>query len=130
MADESLFDHHDAIRLATLGACDYFNIKLAKCGGIHTALKIEAIAQGAGIPCMLGCMWETRLALSAGAHLVSARPHIAFADLDGATGHTSDPISGGITYDGGQIHLPDIPGHGADVEAGVLERLEKVSLTA
>jgi L-Ala-D/L-Glu epimerase / N-acetyl-D-glutamate racemase len=130
MADESLFDHHDAVRLVTLGACDYFNIKLAKCGGIHTALKIEAIAQGAGIPCMLGCMWETRLALSAAAHLVSARPHIALADLDGATGHTLDPVSGGITYDGGQIHLPDIPGHGADVEAGVLERLEKVSLTA
>ena len=130
MADESLFDHHDAYRLASLGACDYFNIKLAKSGGIHTALKIDAIAEGAGIRCMLGCMWETRLALSAGAHLVSARPNIAFADLDGHTGHAEDPISGGITYDSGQIHLPDAPGHGADIPEGVLDRLEQWSISA
>ena len=36
------------MRWDSLGACDYFNIKLAKCGGIHTALKIDAIAEGAG----------------------------------------------------------------------------------
>jgi L-alanine-DL-glutamate epimerase-like enolase superfamily enzyme len=128
MADESLFDHHDAFRLAKLGACDYLNIKLAKCGGIHSALKIEAIAEGAGIQCMLGCMWETRLALSAGAHLVSARRNIAFADLDGATGHSHDPVSGGIVYEAGRIHLPDTPGHGADIKPGILEALEGVSI--
>ena len=130
MADESLFDHHDAYRLASLGACDYFNIKLAKSGGIHTALKIDAIAEGAGIRCMLGCMWETRLALSAAAHLVSARPNITFADLDGHTGHAEDPISGGITYEGGQIHLPDTSGHGADIKAATLGRLDSFSITA
>jgi L-alanine-DL-glutamate epimerase-like enolase superfamily enzyme len=130
MADESLFDHHDATRLVRLGACDYFNIKLAKCGGIHKALKIDAVAEGAGIQCMLGCMWETRLALSAGAHLVSARRNIAFADLDGATAHSQDPVSGGITYEAGQIHLPDAPGHGADIEPGILKALEGVSIAA
>jgi L-alanine-DL-glutamate epimerase-like enolase superfamily enzyme len=130
MADESLFDHHDAFRLARLGACDYFNIKLAKCGGIHNALKIDAIGEGAGIQCMLGCMWETRLALTAGAHLVSARRNLAFADLDGATGHSHDPVRGGITYEDGQIHLPDAPGHGADIESGILEHLEGFSIAA
>ncbi|MDD4191327.1 MAG: dipeptide epimerase, partial [Mangrovibacterium sp.] len=29
MADESVFDHRDAFRLASMGACDYFNIKLS-----------------------------------------------------------------------------------------------------
>jgi len=129
MADESLFDHHDAYRLAGLACCDYFNIKLAKSAGIHTALKIDAVAQAAGIQCMLGCMWESRLALSAMAHLVSARPNIAFADLDGHTGHALDPISGGIVYDGGRISLPDTPGHGAGVEDGFLEGLERWSIS-
>ena len=45
MADESVFDHHDAFRLTAAGCCDYLNIKLAKSGGIHTALKINAIAE-------------------------------------------------------------------------------------
>ena len=124
MADEALFDHHDALHLARIGACDYFNIKLAKCGGIHTALRIVAVAEAAGIPCMLGCMWETRLALSAMAHLVSARPAIAFADLDGHTGHAVDPILGGITYTGGRIDLPEMPGHGAEVDPAFLARME------
>ena len=129
MADESLFDHHDAFRLASQGACDYFNIKLAKSGGIHTALKINAIAEGAGIQCMMGCMAETRLGLSAAAHVVSARPNIAFADLDSAFSQRTDVVTGGITYEGGWIHLPDTPGHGADLKPEVLASLERYSVT-
>ncbi|HTQ28958.1 MAG TPA: dipeptide epimerase, partial [Puia sp.] len=37
MADESVFDHHDAERLIKAGACDYINIKFAKSGGILEA---------------------------------------------------------------------------------------------
>ena len=129
MADESLFDHHDAFRLASMGACDFFNIKLAKCGGIHNALKINAIAEGAGIQCMVGCMSETRLGMSAAAHLVSARPNIVFADLDAAFNHAEDPVIGGISYDGAKITLPDTPGHGADIRAEVLAGLESASIS-
>ena len=128
MADESLFDHHDAFRLASMGACDYFNIKLAKSGGIHTALKITAVAEAAGIQCMVGCMSETRLGLTAAAHLVSARPNIVFADLDSAFGKT-DVVDGGIRYDGGTITLPDDPGHGAELKPGVLESLESCTIS-
>jgi len=128
MADESVFDHHDAFRLAAMGACDYFNIKLSKAGGIHTALKINAVAEAAGIRCMLGSMFETRLGCTAAAHVIAARPNIHFADLDSATGHALDPIVGGMAYDGGAILLPDTPGHGADVEAGFLAALEGVTV--
>jgi L-alanine-DL-glutamate epimerase-like enolase superfamily enzyme len=129
MADESVFDHHDAFRLASMGACDYFNIKLAKSGGIHNALRIDAVAQAAGIQCMVGCMAETRLGLSAAAHLVSARPNIVFADLDSAFSQKVDVVAGGITYDGGQVLLPDAPGHGADIKPEVLSSLEAFDLT-
>lgn len=129
MADESLFDHHDAFRLASMGACDFFNIKLAKCGGIHNALKINAIAEGAGIQCMVGCMSETRLGISASAHLVSARPNFVFADLDAPFGHAEDPVIGGVTFDGGKVNLPDVPGHGADIRADLLASLESVSVS-
>jgi L-alanine-DL-glutamate epimerase-like enolase superfamily enzyme len=130
VADESVFDHHDALRLASMGACDYFNIKLSKAGGIHTALKINGIAEGAGIHCMVGCMTETRLALTAAAHFVSARPNVHFADLDGCLNLAEDPVDGGITYDGGAITLPDAPGHGADIKPDFLETLEGVSISA
>lgn len=124
MADESLFDHHDAFKLASMGCCDYFNIKLAKSGGIHTALKINAIAEGAGIRCMLGCMTETRLGLTAAAHLVSARPNIQYADLDGHLMLKEDPIIGGAHYNVGEINVPDTPGHGADMDPDFLKHCE------
>jgi L-Ala-D/L-Glu epimerase len=127
MADESLFDHYDAFKLASMGACDYFNIKLAKSGGIHTALKINAVAESSGIPCMVGCMTETRLGLSAAAHVVSARPNIRYADLDGFYFLAEDPIVGGAQWKVGEITLPDAPGHGADVDRDFLERCERWS---
>lgn len=39
MADESVFDHHDAKRIIAAGACDYVNIKFSKSGGIWEAKK-------------------------------------------------------------------------------------------
>jgi len=116
MADESLFDHHDALRLASMGAADYFNIKLAKSGGIHTALKINAVAEAAGIPCMLGGMFETRIGISAGAHLIAACPNIVFADLDSINHYSEDPVTGGVVFNGSRVTIPETPGHGADIK--------------
>ena len=126
MADESLFDATDAIRLVREEAVDYFNIKLAKSGGIFEALKINAIAEAAGMPCMIGCMSESRLALTANVHFAAARQNVRFCDLDACFEHAHDPIYGGITYHGYQIELHDTPGIGAEVDSAFLRTLEKV----
>jgi L-alanine-DL-glutamate epimerase-like enolase superfamily enzyme len=128
MADESLFSEQDAFKLAHLGCCDLFNIKLAKSGGIYHALKINAVAEAAGIPCMVGCMTETRLGLTAAAHLVSARENIRYADLDGYLMLVDDPIQGGAEYRVGEIHLPEVPGIGAEVDPVFLKRAEKIRI--
>ncbi|PCI54686.1 MAG: dipeptide epimerase [Alphaproteobacteria bacterium] len=123
-ADESVFDHHDALKLVRLGAADYLNIKLGKAGGIHMGLKINAIAEAAGAKCMIGCFAESRLGLSAAAHLAMARPNIAFIDLDSCYHFKSDPVIGGVTFDdkiGGLLHLPDTPGHGAEIDVSTLD---------
>jgi L-alanine-DL-glutamate epimerase-like enolase superfamily enzyme len=128
MADESVFDHHDAFKLTAGGCCDYLNIKLAKSGGIRTALKIDAVAHACGAKCMLGCMLETRLGLTAAAHLVSARPNIRYVDLDSHLQLTEDPVTGGARWNGGAITLPDDPGIGADLDPAFLERCECVTV--
>lgn len=128
MADESVFDHHDAFKLTAGGCCDYLNIKLAKSGGIHTALKINAVAEACGARCMLGCMMETRLGLTAAAHVISARPNIRYVDLDGHLQLEEDPVIGGARWDGSTITLPDGPGIGADIDAAFLERCERETI--
>lgn len=126
MADEALFSPHDAVRLVKAEACDYFNIKLMKAGGIANSLKIAHIAEGANVRAMVGCMLETRLALTAAAHLMAARKNIIFADLDGNASHTADPVKGGIKVKGGTITLPESPGLGADIDPAFLKSLRRV----
>jgi L-alanine-DL-glutamate epimerase and related enzymes of enolase superfamily len=96
MADESLFSPADAIKLVKEGACEYFNIKLMKAGGILNSLKIAHVAAAANMQCMVGCMLETKLGLTAASHLVASQKNIIFADLDGNSEHKVDPVVGGI----------------------------------
>lgn len=129
MADEALFDDHDAMRLAAAGACDFFNIKLAKSAGIRTALRIDAIGEAAGIPSMVGCMTDAGIAISAAVHLASARRNIVFADLDGADMLAVDPLAGGFSYGpGGELWPATAPGLGVELDPDYLAGLETVTV--
>jgi L-alanine-DL-glutamate epimerase-like enolase superfamily enzyme len=127
MADESVFTHHDAERLIRNKACTYINIKFAKSGGICEAIKINKAAEDNGIPCMLGGMLESRVAITANAHFALAHHNIQFFDLDTClVGHLVDPVIGGITYQGMELILSEAIGIGADVDPEYLKNLEQV----
>lgn len=126
MADETLFFPSDAVRLIQADACDYFNIKLMKAGGITNSLRISMIAEAANIRCMLGCMNETRIALTAAAHVHGAQKNILFADLDGYFSHTVDPVVDGMKVQGGTITLPEKPGLGVDIDPAFLKKLKRI----
>lgn len=81
LADESVFSPSDALRLIKMGGCDMVNIKLMKCGGIYEALKIHRAAADNGIECMLGCMMEGPVSVTAAAHF-AAGTGIGCLDLD------------------------------------------------
>lgn len=82
MADESVHTPSDAIRVIREEAVDLINIKLMKSGGIWNAKKISAIAEAASIPCMIGCMDESSIGITAGVHSAAALRNIQYADLD------------------------------------------------
>lgn len=124
MADESVYTHHDAERMIRNKACTYINIKFAKSGGIREAIQINQVAEQAGIPCMMGGMLESRVALSAKVHFATAFNNVKFYDLDTCLlGHKEDPVTGGVTYEGMKLYLPDTPGIGADVSDDYLKKL-------
>lgn len=126
MADESVYDHHDADRLCRTDGCDYINIKFSKSSGISESLKIQAVAGEYGIPCMIGGMLESRLALAAKAHFAYAAPNVKFFDLDTCmVGHLVDPVIGGVQYDGYSIKLTDGPGIAADISPAFLDQCDK-----
>ncbi|WP_233268772.1 mandelate racemase/muconate lactonizing enzyme family protein [Mucilaginibacter lacusdianchii] len=125
MADESVYTHHDARLQIESGSCDYINIKLAKSGGMNEALKIHDLAALHNIPCMMGGMLESRIALSAKLHLVYSAPNIHFYDMDTCMlGHLEDPCIGGVSYNGYHLDIADAPGIGADADPAFLEKCE------
>ena len=122
VADESVFDHHNAFRILADDAVDYVNLKLSKSGGIRCGQKVAAVVDAAGKSCMIGCMMESRLGLSAAAHLASAMNHFRFFDLDSAHLLADDPIVGGMRYEKDMVVLDESPGIGAEVEGKFLEK--------
>lgn len=126
MADESLFNQHDAVRLIQWNSVDYFNIKLSKSGGIRNGTRIASLAQSAGIQCQVGCFSETRLGISALAHFSLAYANIIHFDMDSPLMLAQDPVVEGISYsEGGTIKVPDHPGIGADIDPTYLHQLPK-----
>jgi L-alanine-DL-glutamate epimerase-like enolase superfamily enzyme len=74
VADESLCTEGDAKSLASLGACQIFNLRLSKCGGILAAVRMHEIARKKGIASQLGCqVGETGILAAAGRQLAVCR---------------------------------------------------------
>jgi len=129
MADESVYHHYDAIKQINSQSCDYINIKFAKSGGINEAIKIHDIAAEHNIPCMMGGMLESRIALSAKLHFVYASPNVKFYDMDTCMlGHLEDPCVGGVLYDGYRLLMPDGIGIGADADERFLTKCERFTV--
>lgn len=126
MADESCGDHHDAERLINLKACHMINIKLGKSGGLFKALKIIQHAGKVGMPLQIGGFMESRLAVTAAAHLALTDNLLHHYDLDTPLMFTEDPVAGGIKYlKNGIVEVPETPGLGAVIDDQYLARAEK-----
>jgi len=129
MADETCCDHHDAKRLIGLKACDMLNIKLGKSGGIYDAVKIIALAEKAKMKIQVGAFMESRLGMTAFAHLALCSDNILHCDFDTPLMFTEDPVSGGLTYhENGVVKVPETAGLGAWIEENLLDKLEKIVL--
>ncbi len=112
MADESAFGPYEVFRLLSLRACDLVNIKLMKAGGLSNAVKIAHFAETMGIQCMMGCMLESKVGITAAASLAAGKRIVTRADLDAAVLLAEDPVVGGVRFDKNQLILSDAPGLG------------------
>jgi len=115
IADESVHSPTDMIRVAREGAADYVNVKLMKSGGLWHGQQIARIAEACWIPCMIGAMTETNLAITAAVHLGIAHKNIQFADLEVGTREELCIFrKGGVVLAGGALCLdePEAPGLG------------------
>ena len=112
-ADESLVTASDAISLANSPkACNFFNIKLMKCGGISEALKISRTASANNINLMWGCNDESIISITAALHTAFSCAHTKFIDLDGSLDLAVDVVKAGFILKDGIMSISDKPGLG------------------
>ncbi len=89
VGDES---YQSAADVALCADCFHgVNVKLCKTGGVSRGMEALVAARRAGLKTMLGCMIESSLLTSAGAHLAELTDWL---DLDGNLLITNDPFSG------------------------------------
>lgn len=112
MADEAAFSPADVLCLLSCRACDLINVKLMKAGGLAMAQQILSLAQAAGIGCMMGCMLESKVGITAAASLSAGSGAVIYNDLDAADLMASDPVQGGIRYEKDTLILPEEAGLG------------------
>jgi len=116
MADESLVTLDDARALIAVNACDYFNLRLSKCGGIVRTLEMARLAADAGLRIQLGSqVGETAVLSAAGRHMAAYLDDISF--VEGSYGSlllTEDIGKDSINFGhGGRAGL--LRGHGLGV---------------
>jgi len=120
--DESVRGPREALACVKAGACDIFVVKLMKTGGILNALKVNAIAEAAGLSIMMGNMGESTLGLAAHFHVNAALANATHcdADLPGRPGGLLRDIASGLegeVRDGvAVVRVPEGPGLGVVVD--------------
>jgi len=125
VADESLLGIEDAEALAAGRACDAFNIRVSKCGGLLPSLEIARVAARNGLACVVGAqVGESGILSAAGRHLAAAiRPRY----LEGSPGRlllreelVAEAVAPGRR---GRARTPHGSGLGVTVREDVLHRL-------
>lgn len=132
IADESLVTEENAEALIAAKACDVFNIRVSKCGGLIASARIAQMAADAGIGVQVGAqVGETSLLSAAGRALAAHVPSLEYLEGSFGTHLLSDdiafePVMFGY---GGRGELLPRPGLGVAVNEDALERLAQETIT-
>ena len=125
IADESLCLERDAENLASLDACQVFNLRLSKCGGILAANRLYEIGRKKAIAAQLGCqVGETGILSAAGRQLASSRKLLYLEGSYSSYLLQDDIVNEPVEFGPGGVAQP-LAGHGLGVSVNeeTLQRL-------
>ena len=125
-ADEACYGPSDALRIVRAGAADVLNVKIGKAGGLLQAAKIAAIAEAAGVRCVLGTAFGTGLEIAAKLHLAAALPNVVdaveFTEISLHGSLLRGPWGDALTLPlvDGALPVPTGPGLGVELDPEAL----------
>ena len=125
MVDEGCHTARDMSRVVALRAADLVNIKLMKCGGLLAALRLNAVAETAGVVAQVGTMVESSVASAAGLHLALALANVRSVEMGGPLMLAEEIGDVAAWYDGERITVPDRPGLGVTPDEAAVRRFSE-----
>jgi len=131
-ADESCCTLTDAMQIIRHNAADVLNIKPGKCGGLFKARKIAAVAEAAGLKCVIGTAFGLGLERAAKLHLaastISITHAVEFTEIDLHPCLLEEPGESNLSFPlkDGMLIVPDGPGLGVNFD---FEKAKEYSLT-
>ncbi|MBI3710301.1 MAG: mandelate racemase/muconate lactonizing enzyme family protein [Proteobacteria bacterium] len=126
MADESIRNPRSAMDVIRRGAADIANVYVTEAGGLLNAMRIFAMCEAAGMPCMIGSMPEFGIGTAAQIHLGVAVTNLGpDSDACGVLYHAEDLLARPLRIENGFSYPPEGPGLGVEIDMSVLERWQR-----
>jgi muconate cycloisomerase len=123
MADESLKDAPSALELIRRGAAGMFHVKVQGTGGLLRARRVIAMAEAAGIPCIVGQISEMSIGATVDATLAASTRNVIFpGEMAGPLIIDDDVVTRKVDLSRGTIELSPGPGFGLTLDRAALER--------
>lgn len=114
---EHIFSQSQAMSLIRCKSVDIFNIALTFIGGIIPAMKMFALAESAGLSCLLGTTQELNIGTAAQAQVASTIPSLDYpGDTSGPRVYQSDVVKNPVEYQENTLITPKGPGLGMEID--------------
>jgi muconate cycloisomerase len=126
MADECVFDAHDALRVAATGAADVLSLKIVKHGGLLGVHRVAAVAEAGGLSLYGGCLLESSIGAAAHLHAFAGLRSLAWGcEHFGPHILTEDLATEPLRIADFQMHLPTGPGLGVTLDPEKMRRFAR-----
>lgn len=120
---EHISSYAQAMRMIRAGAVDVFNIT-HQSAGMWGATRLFALADAAGLQCLISTTQEMSIGTAAVAHLGASVPVLHFpGDAVGPLLYLEDVTVEPIRYDGVRLVVPDGPGLGVQLDEDKMEAI-------
>ncbi|WP_020574357.1 mandelate racemase/muconate lactonizing enzyme family protein [Actinopolymorpha alba] len=114
---EHVYSDRWALELVTARAVDILNVGLFALGGITPVRRVLAIAEAAGLRCLVGTTQELSIGTAAAAHVGASASVVTVAsDPVGPLLYLEDVVREKARYAGGELVVPTGPGLGVELD--------------
>ena len=126
LADECVFDAHDMMRVAALGAADAVSLKLVKHASMLGVKRVAAVAGAAGVQLYGGCLLESSVGAAAHLQVFSTLPVLEWGcEHFGPQILVADLVTEPLRFSDFEVHLPAGPGLGVALDEAAVRRFAR-----